>query len=183
MRTAMRAIPVVVSLLWMYAALVAEQPWQPIGPDGGNVRSLAIDPKNPDRIFLGTSAGNLYLSSDNGASWSRFARPDKYGEMVLDHIVIDPSDPRNIFVAAWNAQLPNSDGDLFRSKDGGKNWEIVADLHGKSLRALSIAASNPKILVVGALDGIYRSRDGGHAWERISPENHAEIKNIESIAI
>jgi photosystem II stability/assembly factor-like uncharacterized protein len=103
--------------------------------------------------------------------------------MVLDHIVIDPSDPRNIFVAAWNAQLPNSDGDLFRSKDGGKSWEIVSDLHGKSLRALSIAAANPKILVVGALDGIYRSRDGGHAWERISPENHAEIKNIESIAI
>ena len=154
-----------------------------MGPDGGTVRSLALDPKDPDRIFLGTSAGNLYLSTDNGASWSRFARPDKYGEMVLDHIAIDPTDSRNMFVAAWNAQLPNSDGDLFRSKDGGKSWEIVADLHGKSLRALGIAASNPKILVVGALDGIYRSRDGGHAWERISPENHAEIKNIESIAI
>lgn len=103
--------------------------------------------------------------------------------MVLDHIAIDPSDPKNMFVAAWNAQLPASDGDLFRSKDGGKTWEIVADLHGKSLRALSIAPSDPKILVVGALDGIYRSRDGGHDWERISPENHAEIKNVESIAI
>jgi photosystem II stability/assembly factor-like uncharacterized protein len=183
MRPAIRTIPVLLSVLWISAALAAEQSWQPVGPDGGTVRSLALDPKNPDRIFLGTSAGNLYLSSDNGASWSRFARPDKYGEMVLDHIVIDPSDPRNIFVAAWNAQLPNSDGDLFRSKDGGKSWEIVSDLHGKSLRALSIAAANPKILVVGALDGIYRSRDGGHAWERISPENHAEIKNIESIAI
>jgi photosystem II stability/assembly factor-like uncharacterized protein len=103
--------------------------------------------------------------------------------MVLDHIVIDPADPRNIFVAAWNAQLPSSDGELYRSKDGGKSWEIVPDLHGKSLRALSIAASDPKILVVGALDGIYRSRNGGHDWDRISPENHAEIKNVESIAI
>ena len=175
--------PSYLSVLWTSAALAAEQPWQPVGPDGGTVRSLAIDPRNPDRIFLGTSAGNLYLSTDNGASWSRFARPGNSGEMVLDHIVIDPADPKNIFVAAWNAQLPNSDGDLFRSKDGGKSWEIVADLHGKSLRALSIAAANPKILVVGALDGIYRSRDGGRAWERISPENHAEIKNIESIAI
>jgi hypothetical protein len=69
MRTIVRAIPVLVSLLWMSAALVAEQPWQPIGPDGGNVRSLAIDPKNPDRIFLGTSAGNLYLSTDKGSTW------------------------------------------------------------------------------------------------------------------
>jgi len=169
--------------LWTLAAVAAEQPWQPVGPDGGTVRSLAIDPRDPDRIFLGTSAGNLYLSVDKGASWSRFARPGNSAEMVLDHIVIDPADPRNIFVAAWNAQLPGSDGELYRSKDGGKRWEIVPDLHGKSLRALSIAASDPKILVVGALDGIYRSRNGGHDWERISPENHAEIKNVESVAI
>jgi len=169
--------------LWTLAAIAAEQPWQPVGPDGGTVRSLAIDPKDPDRIFLGTSAGNLYLSVDKGASWSRFARPGNSAEMVLDHIVIDPADSRNIFVAAWNAQLPSSDGELYRSKDGGKRWEIVPDLHGKSLRALSIAASDPKILVVGALDGIYRSRNGGHDWERISPENHAEIKNVESVAI
>ena len=167
----------------MTAALGAEQPWQPVGPDGGNVRSLAIDPRNPDHIFLGTSAGNLYVSLDKGASWSRFARPGNSAEMVLDHIVIDPSDARNIFAAAWNAQLPNSDGDLYRSKDAGKTWEIVADLHGKSLRTLSMAASNPKILVVGALDGIYRSQDGGNNFERISPAGHAEIKNIESVAI
>ncbi|HSK46342.1 MAG TPA: hypothetical protein VLA83_20910, partial [Candidatus Binatia bacterium] len=183
MRTATRIISVLSVLCWLSVALVAEQPWQPIGPDGGNVRSLAIDPKDPDRIFLGTSAGNLYLSIDKGATWSRFARPGNSAEMVLDHIVIDPSDSRNIFAAAWNAQLPNSDGDLYRSHDAGKTWEIVADLHGKSLRALSIAASDPKILVVGALDGIYRSRNGGRDFERISPANHAEIKNVESIAI
>jgi photosystem II stability/assembly factor-like uncharacterized protein len=176
-------ISALVFTLWMAAALAAEQPWQPIGPDGGNVRSLAIDPKNPDRIFLGTSAGNLYLSSDGGRNWSRFARPGNSAEMVLDHIVIDPTDSRNIFAAAWNAQLPNSDGELYRSHDAGKTWEIVADLHGKSLRALSMADSDPKILVVGALDGIYRSRNGGHDFERISPANHAEIKNVESIAI
>jgi photosystem II stability/assembly factor-like uncharacterized protein len=176
-------ISALVITLWMSVALAAEQPWQPVGPDGGNVRSLAVDPKNPDRIFLGTSAGSLYLSTDRGASWSRFARPGNSAEMVLDHIVIDPSDPRNIFVAAWNAQLPNSDGDLYRSHDAGKTWEIVADLHGKSLRALSMAASDPKILVVGALDGIYRSRNGGRDFERISPASHAEIKNVESIAI
>lgn len=179
----MRTIPVLLMALWMSAAFAAEQLWQPVGPDGGTVRSLAIDPKDPDRIFLGTSAGNLYLSTDKGASWSRFARPGSAAEMVLDHIVIDPTDSRNIFVAAWNAQLPSSDGDLYRSKDGGKNWEIVPDLHGKSLRALSIAASDAKIIVVGALDGIYRSRNGGHDFERISPANHAEIKNVESIAI
>jgi photosystem II stability/assembly factor-like uncharacterized protein len=183
MRTAIQTIFVLLILLGPSVAFAAEQPWQPVGPDGGNVRALAIDSKDPDRIYLGTSAGNLYLSTDRGATWSRFARPGNSAEMVLDHIVIDPTDSRNIFVAAWNAQLPNSDGDLYRSHDAGKSWEIVADLHGKSLRALSMAASDPKTLVVGALDGIYRSRNGGRDFERISPANHAEIKNVESIAI
>ena len=183
MIAALRKIPVCLAITMLLAGMAVAQTWQPIGPEGGSVRSLTFDPQNPDRIFLGTSAGNLYLSTDNGATWSRFARPGNSAEMVLDHIVIDPADPRKIFVAAWNAQRPDSDGDLFRSKDGGKTWEIVADLHGKSLRAMSIAAADSKVLVVGALDGIYRSRDSGETWERISPENHAEIRNIESIAI
>src|SRR6476469_11050221 len=109
MRLAIRTIPVLHCLLLMSAALAAEQPWQPVGPDGGTVRSLAIDPKDPDRIFLGTSAGNLYLSIDKGASWSRFARPGGTAEMLLDYIVTAPTETRNILVAAWNAQLPNSD--------------------------------------------------------------------------
>ncbi len=159
------------------------QTWQPLGPDGGTVRSLAFDPSNPDRIFLGTSAGRLYLSTDAGRSWSRFAHLGSSSEMVLDHIVIDPSNPRNIYVSAWNAQSPQSDGELFRSSDAGRTWDIAADLHGKSIRALGVSASNSKVLVAGALDGIYRSRDGGDNWERISPENHAEIRNVESIAI
>jgi photosystem II stability/assembly factor-like uncharacterized protein len=164
-------------------AQLFSQVWQPLGPDGGTVRSLTLDPANPDRIFLGTSAGRIYLSSNNGVTWSRFAHLGAAAEMVLDHVVIDPVHPRNIFVAAWNAQTLDRDGEIFRSKDAGRTWDLVADMHGKSVRALSMASSDPKVLVAGALDGIYRTRDGGDNWERISPEHHAEIKNIESIAI
>jgi photosystem II stability/assembly factor-like uncharacterized protein len=174
---------VVLCVLLAMAAGLAAQPWQPLGPDGGTVRSLTFDPKNPDHIFLGTSAGRIYLSTDNGASWSRLVRLGSGAEMVLDHIVIDPANTRNIYVAAWNAQAPNSDGDLYRSKDGGKTWDLLADMHGKSIRALAMSASEPKILVAGVLDGVFRTRDGGDNWERISPEHHAEIKQVESIAI
>src|SRR5215467_7223904 len=113
-----RIISVFFILTLLCAGVPAQQAWIPVGPDGGTVRSLAFDPKNPDRVYLGTSAGALYLSIDNGKSWQRVARLGSPAEMVLDHIAIDPNDPKNIFVAAWNAQLPNSDGDLFRSKDG-----------------------------------------------------------------
>ena len=163
--------------------LLNAQEWRAVGPEGGSVRSLAYDPANPDRIFLGTSSGWLYLSTNAGASWSRFAHMGSGSELVLDHVLVDPVDPRNIYVAAWNAQSPYSDGDLFRSHDGGKTWDLLPGMHGKSIRAFALAPSDHKLLVAGALDGVFRSRDGGDTWERISPANHAEIRQIESVAI
>ncbi|HLQ52362.1 MAG TPA: hypothetical protein VK129_12745, partial [Terriglobales bacterium] len=56
-------------------------------------------------------------------------------------------------------------------------------LHGKSLRALALANTDPKTIVVGALDGVYRSIDGGDSWKLITPEHHNEMKNFESVAI
>jgi photosystem II stability/assembly factor-like uncharacterized protein len=165
------------------ASTLFGQQWQPVGPEGGSVRSLAFDPKDPEKMLLGTSAGRLYQSSDGGSSWSRFARLGNSAEMVLDHILIDPLNPRRIYVAAWNAQAPNSDGDIYYTRDGGKTWDLFAEMHGKSVRALAMAPGDPNTLVAGALDGIFRTRNGGESWERISPEHHAEIKNVESIAV
>ncbi|HUK86913.1 MAG TPA: hypothetical protein VLT85_04555 [Terriglobales bacterium] len=167
--------------LWVPAALYAATPWVPLGPDGGDVRSLAYDPRNPDRIYLGTSAGQMFLSTDGGVSWSRFTHLGERFDYVLDHILINPADPNTLYVSAWSVE--NAGGDVFRSRDGGKTWEALPGMHGKSVRALALAASDPRTLVAGALDGVFRSRDAGDTWERISPEHHAEIKNIESVAI
>ena len=43
--------------------------WQLIGPEGGNVRSLAYDPSDPNRILLGTSAGQLFISQEAALSF------------------------------------------------------------------------------------------------------------------
>lgn len=155
--------------------------WVLLGPEGGDARSLAYDPHDPSRLLLGTSAGELYLSTDSGAQWSRFAHLGPGNDYVLDHIVVAPQDSNTIFVSAWSVE--NVSGDLFRSRDGGHTWQALPTMRGKSIRAMSLAPSDSRTIVVGALDGVYRSRDAGDTWQRISPERHAEIKNIESIAI
>jgi photosystem II stability/assembly factor-like uncharacterized protein len=156
--------------------------WTALGPDGGDVRSLAYDPHNPDHIYLGTNSGTMFVSSDGGHSWSRFAHLGSGDDYVLDHIAVDPKNPKKIYVSAWSVENQQA-GDLFRSHDGGKNWEALPGMHGKSIRAMAIAASDSNVLVAGALDGVYRSNDGGNSWSRISSGNQSEIKNIESIAI
>src|ERR1035438_4210448 len=82
-------------------ALLASGPWQVLGPDGGDARSLAYDAHDPDHILLGTSTGQMFASTDSGRTWSRLARlgGDEY---VLDHIAIDPQNSDRIFVSAWS---------------------------------------------------------------------------------
>jgi photosystem II stability/assembly factor-like uncharacterized protein len=166
---------------FLSTAVLASGPWQVLGPDGGDARSLAYDAHNPDHILLGTSTGQMFTSNDAGRTWSRLARlgGDEY---VLDHISIDPQDSNRIYVSAWSSSGQQI-GEIFRTRDGGATWKTLPAMHGKSIRALAMFKSNSQVLVAGALDGVFRSNDGGDNWERLSPANSAEIKNIESIAV
>ena len=177
---ASRKLLIVLSLVLLVSSAWAGQ-WSALGPDGGDVRSLSFDPQNPDHIFLGTSTGTVFSSNDGGHSWSRFAHLGSGDDYVIDHLAINPKNPNQMFIAAWSVENQQA-GDLFRSEDGGKTWETIPAMHGKSIRAFSIAASDANVLVAGALDGVFRSKDGGKNWDKISPAG-TEIKNIESLAV
>src|SRR5215831_10628428 len=123
--------------LFVAANFAAAQSWKPLGPEGGDVRSLAYDANNPDRIFLGTSSGTLFVSTDGGTNWSRRAHLGTSFDLVLDHIVLDPSDTQTMYVSAWSAESSTT-GDLFRSRDGGQTWETLQDMRGRSVRAVAI---------------------------------------------
>jgi len=171
-----------ITCLGIFGASLSAEQWMSLGPDGGDARSLAYDPSDPDRIFLGTDTGSIFLSTDGGRHWARFAHLGQGSDNVLDHIVIDEQNPDVMFVSAWSVHDHKS-GDLFRTRNGGKSWETIAPMHGKSIRALAIAPSDSQVIIAGALQGVYRSTDGGNRWEMISPGGDDEIKNIESIAV
>src|SRR6185437_7991720 len=81
----------------------------------------------------------------------------------------------------WRLDQP--DGGVYISHDGGHSWISSAGIQGKSVRALAQAPSNPKILIAGAIEGVFRSDDGGQNWREISPQGSGEIRKVESIAI
>ncbi len=186
-----RAFKQICAILVFFVAAVScsvASDWRMIGPDGGNVRSLAYDPSNPGHVLLSTSAGQIFSSNDGGASWELFANFAVGGDYVFDHIIFDSSNPSTIYVAGWGL-FNDHEGGVFRSDDGGKTWKELPGTHGHSIRAMAMAASDHNLLVVGALEGVFRSRDGGTTWERITPENpdvlenHASMKNFVSVAI
>jgi len=181
MKSASLKLLIILMLASICAFAAGTRQWTVLGPDGGDVRSLAYDPQNPGRVFLGTSTGVIFVSEDGGHNWSRFAKLGAGDDYVLDHIAFDPQNSKTILVSAWSVQDQNA-GDIFRTHNGGKDWEVLSAMHGKSVRAMAISGSDHKVVVAGALDGVYRSTDGGNNWQRISP-NDGIVKNIESIAV
>lgn len=155
--------------------------WLPYGPDGGDARAFAVDPHNHSHLYLGTAIGWIYESNDGGANWKRLAWIGKRDDLALDSIVVSAADSKRIVVGAW--VLGSPDGGMFVSDDAGVSWRSVPDMKGESIRALSAAPSDPKVLVAGTLKGVYESADGGDHWKLISPQNSQELHEVESIAI
>jgi photosystem II stability/assembly factor-like uncharacterized protein len=155
------------------------QSWTAVGPTGGDVRALATDPRDARVLYLGTADGVLYRSEDAGSRWRRLTPGFPLRGKSLDNIHVDPRG--RVFVGYWG--VAGDGGGVARSLDEGRTFAILPGMDGESVRALDESASNPDILVAGAISGVFRSDDGGDTWRRISPKGDTELRNVESIAI
>jgi photosystem II stability/assembly factor-like uncharacterized protein len=155
--------------------------WDPVGPEGGDARSFAYDPGSPQHIYLGTTNSWIYQSNDGGATWKRLAHLGTVDDLIVDNMTVDSADSKTIYAGVW--QLDRPGGGVYVSHDSGVTWTSMKDMEGQSVRALSQAPSDSKILVVGAISGVYRSTDGGEHWAQISPQGSGEIHKVESVAI
>ena len=156
-------------------------PWLPFGPFGGDARSFGVDPSDQRHLYLGSLNGWIYESHDRGASWARLARLGLRDDLALDHILVDPANPKHLLVGVW---VPGSkEGSLYSSLDAGRSWKENGDMKGESIRSLTASLSDPKVIVAGTLKGVFRSIDVGLHWKQISPLASTEIHEVESIAI
>ena len=163
------------------AAQSGSSNWIPVGPNGGDARSFAVDPGNPQHLYLGTTTSWIYQSTDGGGSWKRLAKLGKADDLVVDSLVVDPSNTKMLFAGVWQVDRPA--GGIYISHDGGATWTASPEMDGQSIRALTQSYSDPKVLVAGTLKGVYRSEDRGRSWKEISPPESGEIREVESIAI
>jgi len=131
-------------------------------------------------LYLGAANGCIYQSRDGGKTWARLARVGNRDDLVVDNILIDPVDPKHLVVGAF---VVADGGGIYISNDGGTTWTAQPEMLGQSVRSVTFAPSDPKILVAGTLEGVFRSSDGGGHWERISPKESVELHEVESLAI
>jgi photosystem II stability/assembly factor-like uncharacterized protein len=155
------------------------QTWRQVGPPGGTVITIDADPHDIKRLFLGTSDGHVFASSDQGSHWQMLSRIGTGQDDVVTHILVDPRNGNRLYASTWT--LYSGGGGVYQSNDAGRSWRLIG-LGKETVRALAQAPTNPKVLVAGSLSGVYRSLDEGKSWERISPAGHADLKNFDSVA-
>src|SRR5881398_713467 len=172
-----------------------EQPVQSIG-------AIAIDPKNSRNIWVGSgeswtrnsvSIGDgIYKSSDGGETWTNAGLPKS--ERIAQ-IVVSPKNGDSVFASVPGALWSDSaDRGLYRTTDGGKNWELALKGSNSSTGCSTVAIDpkDPNVMFAALWDfrrkgwtfrsggdgpnapsgsGLFRSSDGGNTWNEITAEN------------
>lgn len=173
------------SVLWIPvgpAPLVieAQQSWQGVGPNSGEVTDIAIDPNGSgdNVIYISTNDGGIWKTEDGGATWTQ--NMDDLLSLSMGAIAIDASSPaiqRIIYAGTGNMYdggiAFNKGIGIFRSSDGGSSWSIVDGgpfatvFAGKSINDIEVIAADT--LLVATDQGLYRSADGGQNFGSNDP--------------
>jgi photosystem II stability/assembly factor-like uncharacterized protein len=146
-------------------------------------QSVAVDPANPDRVYVGTFDDGIYRTLDGGAHWEQVGESIPH-QRVLS-IAISPSDRVNGLNAVFAGTEPSN---LYRSEDDGATWQEFSELPKlpsspgwsfpprpwtSHVRWIAPHHADPNLLHVGIeLGGVMRSTDGGATWEDRKPGSY-----------
>ena len=190
----------------IYKSTDAGKNWTHLGlRDGQQIPALAIDPRNPDRLFaavLGHPYGpnqerGIFRSTDGGETWQKVLYKNE--TTGGSDVEIDPSNPNIVYACLWQSTLgpwednnafAGTEGGLFKSTDGGNTWTKLTKGLPENLVQINvaIAASQPTRLyatvsttqpsgyATGKGLGFYRSDDRGENWTRITDDPRPAMK-------
>jgi photosystem II stability/assembly factor-like uncharacterized protein len=168
--------------------------WTPVFDNQASysIGTVAIDPNNPDVIWVGTGENvsgrhvgwgdGVYRSRDGGGSWENVGLGES---QHIGKILIDPRNGDVVFVAAegplWAA---GGDRGLYKTTDGGETWTLVLEIdENTGVTDAEFDPCNPDVVYAAAYQrrrhiwsllgggpnsGIHKSLDGGETWRKMS---------------
>ena len=150
--------------------------WRQAALWGGDVRSLAIDPARPERVFAGTSSGQVLLSENGGATWMPAGLPVAFPGWVVSDLLLDGEG--RLWAALWG--LWGAGGNVYMSTDGGATWaERGEGLPGNQVYRLAAGGGR---LYAATRGGVYGSDDEGTNWRHLTAA-HPEIQKVSSLLV
>lgn len=175
-----KAFPILLAALIFLAAGASAATWRALPLWGGDVRSLAIHPDDPDMVFAGTSAGQLYLSRDAGRRWNDAGSHLPFPGWVVNTLRFDPNKTDRLWVGLWGVW---GGGHVAFSDDLGKTWVSRASgLPEEPVYTMALVPGREGRIYVGTLSGVWATDDGGGSWRRLTGEL-PEIQKVTSLLV
>lgn len=144
----------------------------------GDIRAIAIDPRDADRFVVGLEPAALWRTDDGGAGWRELPPPGTPEERAgwrlpgptpletipgsrVGTIAFDPTAPETLYAGI-------EIGGVYRSDDGGATWRSRhAGLPGLAIHRLAPHPLEPETLFAATETGVYRTVDGGERWAEL----------------
>ena len=168
--------------------------WKPIFDDQptGSIGDVAVAPSNPNTIYVASgeglqrpdlSVGNgMYKSVNAGKTWQHIGLSEG---LQIGGISVDPKNENRVFAAVFGHPYgPNKERGVYRTTDGGKNWEQVLYIdENTGAIQVTIDPTDPNIVYAdmfasrlapwengewaGPKSGLFKSTDGGNTWNQL----------------
>ncbi|MFS4415268.1 WD40/YVTN/BNR-like repeat-containing protein [Maribacter sp. 2307ULW6-5] len=132
-----------------------------------------------DKVWMGTTAGNIYFSADKGATWEVIKTPMANDGATQGIYSLDFYDERTGFAIGGDYTAPEGNtNNKMRTDDGGATWKLVANGAAPGYKSCVqfVPGSYGQQLVAVGFTGISYSADGGLSWQKLSDEGFYTIR-------
>lgn len=159
-----------------------------------SIGDIAIDPSNPDIVWVGTGEANIFRSSnagcgvfkttDGGKTWKNMGLENT---LTIGRIRVHPKNSDIVYVAATGHEwTPNEERGLYKTTDGGRNWEkilYIDDMTGAfdlvldpkkpntiyctTWERMRLKWNDPRTYETTSNSAIWKSTNGGKTWEKV----------------
>ncbi|MFK8031724.1 MAG: glycoside hydrolase family 97 N-terminal domain-containing protein [Gammaproteobacteria bacterium] len=133
------------------------------------VRSVVIDPANPDVFYAASLVGGVFKSTDGGLTW----QSKGLTERNLFEVALHPTDADQVYVAT-------SKGVAF-SRDGGETWTDVGQRSPFALSMVVNPSDRNRVYIGSPAGKVFGSTDGGRSWSSL--DQGLPVANIIALTI
>lgn len=165
------------SLMSRSAMALPVSNWTPIGPfthtntgswssGQGRVNFTYVDPSNANTIYIGSPAGGIWKSTNNGSTWTPMS--DQLAQIGVSGIAVDPTNSNIIYITTGDKDGADTYSiGVLKSIDGGTTWNTTGLTFSNTSSFagdIVIHPTNNQILLCATNVGLYRSTNTGTSW-------------------